>query len=171
MKSKKRKQGTPNSKKVSSHRPPPKPATATPSALEAVDVNSSVSSADFSGKEGSVPFRVGDTVYVQSNCSPGFNILGGGGKISKVNADGTYNVSYFVGSSDRKLSAKLLSNVVPALPESRHSPTTRKARSSAGGHAGCSEDPYSSTAAATIGCSAHHSVHSGPHNGTYRKTV
>jgi hypothetical protein len=55
-----------------------------------------------------VPLFVGDTVSVEHDYSPGINIVGGTGKITKVNDNGTFSIMYFVGGGDRNVERGLM---------------------------------------------------------------
>ena len=45
----------------------------------------------------------GDTVSVLSRTWPGVNKPGGAGRIWKVNEDGTYDIKYLLGGSERSV--------------------------------------------------------------------
>ena len=51
----------------------------------------------------SCPFKKGQTVKVASRTQPGMNKQGGVGRVAKVNADGTVNVKYILGGSEKNL--------------------------------------------------------------------
>jgi hypothetical protein len=55
------------------------------------------------------PLFVGDTVDVEHDYSPCVNIVGGTGRITKINDNGTFNVLYFVGGGDKNIRRELLS--------------------------------------------------------------
>ena len=56
----------------------------------------------------SCPFRIKQTVHVKSRTYPGINKPGGVGRVTKINADGTVNVKYILGGSERNLTLDLV---------------------------------------------------------------
>ncbi|GLD94780.1 hypothetical protein PINS_up003404 [Pythium insidiosum] len=49
-------------------------------------------------------FKVGATVFVEARTFPGMNKMGGVGTVSKRNDDGTYNIKYILGGSEKNVS-------------------------------------------------------------------
>ena len=57
------------------------------------------------------PFRVKQTVSVEARTYPGMNKHGGVGRVMKINADGTVNVKYILGGSEKNLDLKYVSAI------------------------------------------------------------
>ena len=60
----------------------------------------------FGLKAAPVTFSVGDNVNVEARTWSGINKPGGVGRVSKVNDDGTYNVKYALGGSEKNVDRK-----------------------------------------------------------------
>ena len=72
------------------------------------------------------PMEKGDTVSVLSRTWPGVNKPGGAGRIWKVNEDGTYDIKYLLGGSERSVERQYitLTNLVSIAVERKRRPRT-----------------------------------------------
>ena len=70
------------------------------------------------------PMEKGDTVSVLSRTWPGVNKPGGAGRIWKVNEDGTYDIKYLLGGSERSVERQYitLTNLVSIAVERKRRP-------------------------------------------------
>jgi hypothetical protein len=77
-------------------------------------------------EEDSDRLKKGDTVDVMSRTWPGMNKPGGAGRIWKVNLDGTYDVKYLLGGTERRVDPKYITakNLVSVAVERHRRPRT-----------------------------------------------
>ena len=70
--------------------------------------------------------KKGDTVSVQSRTWPGMNKPGGAGRVWKVNDDGTYDVKYLLGGTERRVQVAYITkkDLVSVAPDRKRRPRT-----------------------------------------------